>query len=284
MVECPYTAGQIWMVDNWLSVKGSIDYFDTCGMGGYAIPSNLAGNQLAFHGNSYVGLAPWAKNLNNAREFLGVELTETLNEGHRYKLSLRLSMADSVSYAVREIGVVFTESQPSNDLMSLFGLNPQILFQDSTSFSSQVDWMHLGGAFISNGTEQFLTIGNFLDDTETDTLLISNQISLSAYYYIDSVSLIEDTTWRVGISELGYNELEVYPNPNSGRLTIDIPDLNGSHTEIGLHDLAGKLVARRRLYEGINTLEFQTQDGLYLYVVSVDGVQKWSGKIAVSKY
>jgi hypothetical protein len=32
---CPYSAGQISAVDDWFSVKGSVDYFNTCGTNEY---------------------------------------------------------------------------------------------------------------------------------------------------------------------------------------------------------------------------------------------------------
>jgi hypothetical protein len=78
MVECPYTAGQISAVDDWFSVKGSVDYFNTCGTNEYGVPSNKAGFQEASTGAGYIGLVPWVSGLNNVREYVGIQLLEEL--------------------------------------------------------------------------------------------------------------------------------------------------------------------------------------------------------------
>jgi gliding motility-associated-like protein len=56
----------------------------------------------------------------------------------------------------------------------------------------------LSGTFIANGTENYLTIGNFTDSIVADTFRVfpfdSDAPDYSSYYYIDDVKLYETDT------------------------------------------------------------------------------------------
>ena len=72
----------------------------------------------------------------------------------------------------------------------------------------------------SNGTEAYLTIGNFNVDSQSDTTYLgwfsSNNI---AYYYIDDVSVIDIAS--LGISPEIEMEFKVYPVPCTDFLNIE---------------------------------------------------------------
>ena len=51
--------------------------------------------------------------------------------------------------------------------------------------------MLVADTFIATGEEQYITIGNFNDDTHTDTVILdNNSIYLKTYYLIDDVFVI----------------------------------------------------------------------------------------------
>jgi gliding motility-associated-like protein len=75
--------------------------------------------------------------------------------------------------------------------------NPQII--DNNFITDNVNWTMIEGSFISDGTEEYLTIGYFKDNNSNDTLkLINRHDSLTpatsfsnyAYYYVDDISIV----------------------------------------------------------------------------------------------
>jgi hypothetical protein len=80
----------------------------------------------------------------------------------------------------------------------------------------------ISGEYIAHGGEQYITIGNFYTDSNTDTIEVSNyQNRHSAYYYIDDVSIIDCT--EQGIEEEEWQgQCSVYPNPAKDNITIDV--------------------------------------------------------------
>jgi hypothetical protein len=65
---------------------------------------------------------------------------------------------------------------------------PQI--ESNTLLSDTANWIRISGLFLSQGNEQYITIGNFRDNSTTDTIRVHNNNSYPyAYYYIDDVSV-----------------------------------------------------------------------------------------------
>ncbi|MEX2379920.1 MAG: gliding motility-associated C-terminal domain-containing protein [Vicingaceae bacterium] len=53
-------------------------------------------------------------------------------------------------------------------------------------------WVKIEGIYLAEGGEQYLTIGNFNDDTNTSYHIFNNNATIpSSYYYIDDVSLVK---------------------------------------------------------------------------------------------
>ena len=280
--DCPSSPGKIFMATGWVSVKGSIDYFQLCGTNGYGMPENAIGNQHAYDGSSYIGIAPWAFGLSNAREYAGVQLDNSLIEGHRYIFNMVVSMADTVSYATRNFGVLFTTSQPPNNLPGLFSSSPQVVYDDTAYLSDQEGWMQVDGFFVAEGGEEFMTIGNFDDDSEVDTLFVVDQPAKTAYYYIDDVSVVEDTSYHVGIaSPIGNEQLSIYPNPTADVLTVEA---TGKDMAFELLDVRGKAILRQLLQSSRQPIDVsQLPTGVYVAVLRQKGVAVAREKVVVQR-
>lgn len=78
-----------------------------------------------------------------------------------------------------------------------------------------LNWVQVTGSFTAIGTENYLTLGNFHNGIDSDTMLELPpnvpQFGV-AYYYIDDVSLVEDTI--TGLEEERKFQFQVYPNPS----------------------------------------------------------------------
>lgn len=209
-VDCPKkieSKGVLTVVEGWYQpTAGSADYYNRCATRECGVPQNKLGYQMPHSGNGYCGIYC---SKNEYREYLQTELREPLKAGVRYRVSFHVCLSENSTVAVSTIGALFTSDRISdtakNILMkksqrSLGSLVNQVI---STSYSPQVvsdriladtaEWMEIGGEFIAEGGELFLTIGNFFDVAhsgiaEYDWL---SQMLTGSYYYIDDVSVIQ---------------------------------------------------------------------------------------------
>jgi hypothetical protein len=218
----------------------------------------LGGGGYANSGDAYVGIAIWAKTIQNGREFFSIKLTQPLIPGKKYNVGFYVSLMDSMWYASKNIGAYFcidsVERHFSNDFF--FAVTPQIKYTGTEYLTDKEGWMKIENSFYADGGEQFMTIGNFDDDNNTDTLLVSpvtsgGMIKTDAYYYIDDVSVELDTT--VGINELDNVKFEVYPNPAKESVVIDTEFRE--QTIVRLFDITGREVLTTALTADKTTLD-----------------------------
>jgi len=195
MSNCP---GGItdFSVLNWYSPTwGTCDYFNACNALDVGVPSNYFGNQNAKTGNGYVGFGALFDSTNpSSREYIQVELTKELDPGKLYYFSCSINKSDSSSICFSEIGVAFSSDPIGGAYSSPILVVPQITSPVSNYMCDADNWSQIEGFFHPIGGEKYLTIGYFKSDYDVDTIIshYSNQ-GLFAYYYVDDVSLIEET-------------------------------------------------------------------------------------------
>ena len=89
-----------------------------------------------------------------------------------------------------------------------------------------------------------------------------------------------------GIQPLGADfKIEVYPNPASDLIAIQVNDLNKENLKINLYDMSGKLVAATVLYQGSTIAYFETEklySGEYLITLT-NGVDVIHKKVVIIK-
>ncbi len=273
---CPYTAGQISVCESWQNVRGSVDYFHVCGENGWATPANNWGYQRPLDGEAYVNVAHWAFALPNAREFVGVELHETLITNQQYILSFYVSLIDSARYAIRNIGAALTNDRPSNNTHQLLSIEPQVRYVGIEYLDDKDDWVRIEGSFIAQGFEKYLTIGNFDDDEATDTLYVGPPMTgtpdwRSSGYYIDMVTLVLDTSYHVGLVEGPRINFGLWPNPATDAITIETDGRPG--TAVELYDVAGRMVLSSSVRSSKHTIGIgHLPAGVYVAVLREKGV------------
>ena len=128
-------------------------------------------------GDAYVG---GYMSGSGGEEFFSVKLREPLIAGQCYDVSFFINRADS-GCAINHIGAIFT-TEP--DLVG----SPQIDWSGQF-LNDSIEWTEIFGSFIAEGGEEYMTLGNFYPDDETDFNAECDLEYPFGYYYFDDVNV-----------------------------------------------------------------------------------------------
>ena len=202
-VECPVKMSNLNRdAEFWNApTLGTTDYFNECSRTKLGIPMNFKGKQEAFEGSAYAGLYLFAPK--DYREYIQVPLTETLQKGHRYQLSLSLSLSEKSDGAVMDIGAVFSEKplsihikrQLSHEALASKSIKITHVkqFPATGFYDDKTKWMQLDLEIVGKGFENNLILGNFKSNGGTHYMEFKDHTSQAegySYYYVDDVSLV----------------------------------------------------------------------------------------------
>jgi gliding motility-associated-like protein len=192
--ECPQFGGQVNFAPPWYDPTGaSSDYFNTCSTSSQNPLYSWAGSQAPYSGNSFMGFFVFINNGSVSREYIQVKLNEPLHQGIEYCAEFYVSLADTSDYAVHNLGCLFTDTPVTHPTVPPFLINLQAQIVNDGSINPLNNtkiWTKIQGTFIAQGGEQYLTIGNFYDDSQSDTSWIGGSGGggyYFSYYYIDNV-------------------------------------------------------------------------------------------------
>ncbi len=190
---CPYNQAQICFAYPWFQpcttytayppCMGSSDYFNQCG--------SLIGSQIPRTGNGYAGVFFFPTS-----EYIEVKLLDSLNRDSHYCVSYYCSLIDIANLSTDALSAYLSKDsiwQPNctnspNNILVI----PQITNSPGNFITDTSGWTLISGIYSAQGGEQFITIGNFKEFFNTDTLRVNNNIGWdAAYYYIDDVSVKE---------------------------------------------------------------------------------------------
>ena len=273
------------VVTNWYNFN-SPDYFNSaCAAGGYSVPQSWFGNCYAKQGNAFTGIGVYDIR-SSYQEYIYQQLPTPLQAGTTYCLSFYLSRADRFPFAIKKIGAYFSSSLPSMVSSEYINTIPQIENQNGFLIDT-TQWVQVQGCFLAQGGEQYITIGNFNSNANTDTLRILSSNPLTgtgtdvAYYYIDDVYLYDALT--TGINEQGKeNDIEVYPNPNNG--FFEINNLPEEKCVLRITNALGQLVYTTVLQQSKNMINLsEEKEGIYFYHILINDKITKTDKIVIIK-
>jgi len=159
---------------------GAASVFSACAEGSnVGVVSNLYGSQLPLVGDAYAGIIAYSPN--DDPQFIGGQVSPPMVVGQTYCAKMYVSLSDSSSFAVNELGMLFSTNT------QIATVNPSITPQVNANsyIIEQNDWVEISTTFVADSAYQHLSIGNF----GTSNLYIGGADSI-AYYYIDNVSII----------------------------------------------------------------------------------------------
>ncbi|MFM2226592.1 MAG: hypothetical protein RJA07_2794 [Bacteroidota bacterium] len=212
-------------IKDWYSVSGTPDAYWYNALN---YPSNAYTKYIYPHSDSVCvgGVFYFGDSM---REMPQGKLIKPLIANHHYQFSMYVQLYDTI-YAndagklvgINSFSALFTDTALpfSVNYLPIQKYTPQV--QINTMVTDTQHWVLLMDTFIAVGGEQFVSIGNFKTDAQTQTQLVqtvNSSLPKAAYYFIDDVSLIDLD--EVGIEEVEKNKLIVYPNPANEWLTIN---------------------------------------------------------------
>jgi hypothetical protein len=251
-VFCPWAESQMPL--NWLLFGNSADYYHSCSSSNN-VPNTPTGYHPANSGVGMIGLFTYVSPSNPSwpyyREYVGVQLSTPLTIGQKYYMSFFLNFGSYlpgwIQYGADKLGLKFSTLQYSEN-------NPPQLNNSAHLYTESIyidtaEWVKISGSFIADSTYNYLMIGNFFDEVQTDTLIKSGPFfgGSGSYYFIDDICVTTDSlynaTWAglVSIKENSFsNQFSFYPNPTTDIFNIQ----NSSNTpfDVSVYNSIGQLL------------------------------------------
>jgi hypothetical protein len=209
---CPNNTGQINYALDWIEAISSPDYFNSCSTNtNVSIPKNFFGGnyQQAKSGNAYAGIITLGTFGNNMRENMGIQLISTLLNNNYYIVKFYIVNMQCYKLANNNLALNFSSALTTTvSAGNTVNLPMHIYKFGNPVIKDTLNWTEIMGVYKANGTEQYITIGNFKDDANTkiDTTNYGS-FGNAAYYLIDDVSVepictpfwsYRDTTLAIG--------------------------------------------------------------------------------------
>ncbi len=290
---CP-SGGGINYAPPWLNpTSASPDYYNQCAIsGGASVPTNVFGYQYAHTGVAYAGICVYgsdsSNNIFSAREYIEIELTDSLIANHRYCVNFYVNLADKISstynVAISEIGLLLSISRVNSSNAGPLPNTPQILSPVGMILDDSINWTLISGNYLAIGGERYITIGNFSNDVNTDTMEFNSSASIhGAYYYLDDISVVQ---CNVGIDEANaeVSSFNLSPNPNNGQMTLSYHLAQAA--ELSIYDMQGRRLITYTLPPNNQTLNLnldQLNAGIYYYSLHTHDKQLKTEKLVIVK-
>jgi outer membrane protein OmpA-like peptidoglycan-associated protein len=192
----PKKLGEIANATGWVSPTGArADLFSSAKVPDIDVPLNVFGKESPKDGDNYAGIVGFSYGSKVPRTYLSTKLSTPLKKGMTYCVKMNVSLAEASKYATNNIGIQLSGKQPGTDSKVSIIEEPSVLHfnNDLKILSGRYNWTEICGAFVAEGGEKFITIGNFDSDEDTknermkkDPEVKVDEIA-AAYYYIDDV-------------------------------------------------------------------------------------------------
>ena len=280
--SCPTSYSQLFRTNFWIQpTSGTPDYFNQCAnpfsFMPVSVPNTFYGFQQAHSGVAFAGL--YINNLEglpNYREYIEVPLVSSLNANVCYHFEMYINLGNACAYTAYNIGVYFSDTLMTDSITTLnLPLTPQINNIPGNAPDS-LNWTLVSGNYTAVGGESYLTIGNFNNDLNTDTIKVNfNPSHNNTYIYVDDVLLTTCSTQN--IKEQTEQLITLYPNPITDKLKVEVN--NNEPTEIILYDLSLRKLLQQTFTNTTTLNTEQLAKGMYLYTVrNRNGIIK-NGKV-----
>ena len=195
------------------------------------------GNQEPRSGDAYAGIMLSPGSSAPYREYIQTKLSQRLIPGQTYEVSWYVSLAERSSLTLKGWGAYFSKTEIDSTGYILSSLLPQV--QSHIVVRDTNQWMRISGTFVAARAFQYLNIGFFAAETQSNWALTGHGSQNCAYYFIDDVIVKPIFPIVLPVTEvnLSANRLP------SGEVKLNWISMNEqmlSHYEIERADAAGQ--------------------------------------------
>ena len=184
----------------WCGIN-SVSYLNTCISHPYfSVPSQsftpgFPSYQVPHFGNAYISCPLLYNGASFQPRYPHVPLIDTLTAGKIYCVTYYVSLWNDCKYSADKLGALFTTTpfncSVSNQTLTT-GYTPQVVSAAGYLYNDTLNWQEVSGTFIADGTEAYLTLGNFFTNAQhTITLSYPSGVRNVLDYYLDDVSVEE---------------------------------------------------------------------------------------------
>ncbi|MBD79642.1 MAG: hypothetical protein CL840_12050 [Crocinitomicaceae bacterium] len=191
--------GQIEVVLEWYSPEGMkpADVFTTkTKKAEVQVPVNIRGRSETHDGETYVGVLAYSEREAKPRTFIQTKMAKKLIAGKKYCIKMHVSLSDLSKYGCDNLGMHLGSKAIKAKDIEAWDIEPQLTFTNNAIVSDQFEWVPICIEFEADGTERYITIGNFAPQSAVKTQKMRRPREFKvpqtrdAYYYIDNVSVI----------------------------------------------------------------------------------------------
>jgi hypothetical protein len=189
----------------WCSVGNNFSYLYSCESNPhYQTPyqylnSCIQSYQIPKTGQAYAAFYTYiVSSTLPPNKFAQVKLIDTLKSSKIYCVSFYLSLWNYSQYSTDKIGAVLTPTPfpclppATAPNYTVTGVTPQIVSPAGVQLNDTLNWMEVSGTYTANGTEAYLTIGDFyLQSQHSVVQSYPTNCNGVADYYLDDVSVEE---------------------------------------------------------------------------------------------
>ena len=220
-IQCPLGWDHIKATKFWTGTDSNITVYDsfrshgmpdlvhTCANSTVSV-AKVPNNRVFFRnphtGNSMVTVMMFNDNRDTSwwfyqRDYLQGRLQSSLTAGKQYCVTFYTTITQASTYAIDHIGAYFDDGTIDTIAPARCGyihsmFHPQVF--DTAISNDTLHWTKIQGIFTATGVERFMTIGNFFENDQVDTLQVyypsiygtSVGLRLFSWYLIDDVSVI----------------------------------------------------------------------------------------------
>ena len=220
--------------------KGTPDQLHICSPYDAGIPKNFAGEMYPSEGGAYAGII--LREVFNdstqiikgvSREYIQTRLIEPLRRDKLYCVKLFYANSSKSVYSVDAMGITLTAEKIGTKDAGLIIQRPQVINRPGHIMDNIDYWQELCGIYRAGGKEEYLTIGNFWDNSLTNfqnnDFESTDSSFVYAYYYIDDVRVFEiDNEFECGcLNDLSFGSdwMSDKYDPETGYNTLNPDDL-----------------------------------------------------------
>ena len=211
--SCPNTINQVAYANYWNGIDTAVyngyclpEYDNICGTGGVTLPLNPDFYHYPRTGSGMISQMMYYDYVISgihSLDHLQGHLFSHLLAGQSYCVTFYVVLSRCTGYAINHIGAYLDNGTIDTTTRCNYyqtEYSPQIV--DTPVIYDTTNWTKIQGSFVANGTERFITIGNFFDiggTTHVPYIHLGTGYNF-AYYLVDDVSVIAtDATANAGV-------------------------------------------------------------------------------------